>query len=79
MNKPELIERLIPRSPDLSATDIQMAVNNIFEQMTAALENGERIEVCGFGSFDILQMKTRLARNPKTEVNRGQVLSFAFC
>jgi len=45
---------------------VQLAVNNILEQMIAALEKGERIEVRGFGSFDIRQMKARQARNPKT-------------
>ena len=34
--------------------------------MIAALEKGERIEVRGFGSFDIRHMKARQARNPKT-------------
>lgn len=66
MNKPELIERLVSKSPDLSATDVQMAVNTIFEQMTAALETGERIEIRGFGSFSVRQMKARQGRNPKT-------------
>jgi len=66
VNKPELIERLISKSPDLSAADVTLVVNNIFEQMTAALERGERIEVRGFGGFSIRQMKARRGRNPKT-------------
>ena len=66
MNKTELIERLISRSPELPATDVGLAVNNLFEQMTTALEKGERIEIRGFGSFSIRQMKARQARNPKT-------------
>ena len=66
MNKSELIERLVSKSPDLLATDVQMAVNTIFEQITAALERGERIEVRGFGGFSVRQMKARQGRNPKT-------------
>ena len=66
MNKTELIERLASKSPDLPAADVQLAVNNILEQMIAVLENGERIEIRGFGSFSIRQMKARQARNPKT-------------
>jgi len=66
MNKTEFIERLISKSPDLSSTDVGLAVNNLFEQMAVALENGERIEIRGFGSFDLRQMKARQARNPKT-------------
>jgi len=66
VNKTELIERLISKSPDLPATDVTLAVNNIFEQMSSALERGERIEIRGFGGFSIRQMKARKARNPKT-------------
>jgi len=66
VNKSELIERLVSKSPDLLATDVQMAVNTIFEQITAALERGERIEVRGFGGFSVRQMKARQGRNPKT-------------
>ena len=66
MNKSEFIERLISKSPDLPAADVTLVVNNLFEQMTSALERGERIEIRGFGSFSIRQMKARQGRNPKT-------------
>lgn len=66
MTKAEFIERLISKSPDLSATDVTLAINNLFEQMSSALEQGERIEIRGFGSLDIRQMKARKDRNPKT-------------
>lgn len=57
MNKTELIESLISKSPDLPATDVTLAVNNQFEQMSSALERGKRIEVRGFGGFSIRQIK----------------------
>jgi len=66
VNKTELIEKLISKSPDLPAADVTLAVNNLFEQMSTALEQGERIEIRGFGGFSIRQMKARQARNPKT-------------
>ena len=66
MNKTELIERLISKSPDLAAADVTLAVNNLFEQMVLGLERGERIEIRGFGGFSIRQMKARRGRNPKT-------------
>lgn len=66
MTKTELIERLASKSPHLSAIDVTLTVNNLFEQMISALEKGERIEIRGFGSFSIRQMKARQARNPKT-------------
>lgn len=66
MTKSEFIEKLIPKLPYLPATDVTLVVNNLFEQMSLALEKGERIEVRGFGSFSIKHMKARQARNPKT-------------
>jgi len=66
VTKAELIERLIARSPKLPAADVTLVVNNLFEQMSSALEKGERIEIRGFGSFSIRQMKAKQARNPKT-------------
>ena len=66
MTKAEFIERLISRSPDLSATDVALAVNNLFEQMSSAFEKGERIEIRGFGSFSVRQMKAKQGHNPKT-------------
>ena len=66
MTKAEFIERLISKSPDLPATDVTLAINNLFEQMSSALEQGERIEIRGFGSFSVRQMKAKQGRNPKT-------------
>ena len=65
MTKAEFIERLISKSPDLPAADVTLAINNLFEKMSSALEQGERIEIRGFGSFSIRQMKARKARNPR--------------
>jgi len=66
VTKAEFIEKLIARSPDLPAADVTLVVNNLFEQMSSALEKGERIEIRGFGSFSVRQMKARRGRNPKT-------------
>jgi len=66
VTKSEFIEVLISKSPDLSADDVTLVVNNLFEQVSSALEQGERIEVRGFGSFSVRQMKARQGRNPKT-------------
>ena len=66
MTKSEFIERLVSKYPDLPAADVQLVVNTLFETMTSALENGERIEIRGFGSFSVRHMSAREARNPKT-------------
>jgi len=73
VTKAEFIERLISKSPELPATDVALAVNNLFEQMSLALEKGERIEIRGFGSFSVRQMKAKQGRNPKT----GEIVQVA--
>ncbi|MCX4028481.1 integration host factor subunit beta [Endozoicomonas sp. SM1973] len=68
MTKSELIERLIEAQQDseLTAKDIELAVNLLLEQMSEALIKGERVEVRGFGSFSLNYHAPRTGRNPKT-------------
>src|SRR5664280_2055264 len=66
MTKSELVRALSEKLPELRQRDVELAVNCMLEQMTKALEDGERIEIRGFGSFNIHQRPQRLARNPKT-------------
>ena len=66
MTKSELVRTLSEKLPELQQRDVELAVNCMLEQMTKALEDGERIEIRGFGSFNIHQRPPRLARNPKT-------------
>jgi integration host factor subunit beta len=64
--KSELIRALSEKLPELAAKDVELAVNCVLEQMIAAQENGERIEVRGFGSFSLHHLAARVGRNPKT-------------
>ncbi len=64
--KSELIQALKDKFPELQTRDLELAVNCILGQMTDALAQGERIEVRGFGTFDLHHLPSRLARNPKT-------------
>ena len=43
-----------------------MIVNTVFDSMSDALERDERIEIRGFGSFEVRTRKPRIGRNPKT-------------
>lgn len=52
--------------PNLTARDVEMIVNIIFDSMTGALQGGDRIEIRGFGSFEVRVRKARKGRNPKT-------------
>ena len=66
MTKSELIGLLMQKNNSLSLKHIEEAVKAILEQMSCVLENGERIEVRGFGSFSLHHRQPRVGRNPKT-------------
>lgn len=66
MTKSELIERIVTQQGQLSAREVEVAIKIILEQMTHALESGERIEIRGFGSFSLHYRAPRIGRNPKT-------------
>ena len=66
MTKSELIQRLAERNPHLYLRDIEKIVNTIFETICTSLENGDRIELRGFGAFSIREHGARKGRNPRT-------------
>ncbi len=66
MTKSGLIEIVADRMPHISKKDTEIVVNTIFDSMANALQNGERIEIRGFGSFQVKVREARDGRNPKT-------------
>lgn len=66
MTRSELIQQIASRFPQLTATDVDMAVRVIMDSMSKALASGGRIEVRGFGSFGINYRPPRKGRNPKS-------------
>ena len=66
MTKSGLIEEVAKRTPHISKKDTEVVVNTIFDSMTEALKQGERIEIRGFGSFQVKVREAREGRNPKT-------------
>jgi len=69
MNKSDLVQSVSARMPNLAAKDLEVIVNIIFDAMTNSLSKGDRIEIRGFGSFEVRHRKPRLGRNPKTGEN----------
>jgi integration host factor subunit beta len=67
MTRRELIERLANRQPHLGATDVELAVKAMLDQIGATLARGERVENRGFGSFALRHREPRVARNPRTD------------
>ena len=66
MTKSELIEKLLAKHPTLPVKEIENMVKDILEFISQSLENGERVELRGFGSFSLHYRNPRLGRNPKT-------------
>jgi integration host factor subunit beta len=67
MTKSDLIERLC-QEQKLPKGKAELLVNTIFDCLEQALRRGERIEIRGFGSFEIREYKAYKGRNPKTGV-----------
>lgn len=66
MTKSGLIEDVAKRTPHISKKDTEVVVNTIFDAMIEALRSGDRIEIRGFGSFQVKIREARDGRNPKT-------------
>lgn len=66
MTKSELIQRLAERNPHLYMRDIEKIVDTIFDEVTKALEKGDRVELRGFGAFSVKEREARTGRNPRT-------------
>ena len=65
MNKSELIEQLASKK-NISNKRAEEIVNLVFNSMTVALTEGDRIEIRGLGSFVVKDYGTYTGRNPKT-------------
>jgi integration host factor subunit beta len=57
---------LAASSPHLRVEDAELIVATVFDQITAALARGERVELRGFGAFTVKQRNARIGRNPRT-------------
>ena len=66
MTKSGLIEDVARKTPHISKRDTEVVVNTIFDSMVEALKRGDRIEIRGFGSFQVKIREARDGRNPKT-------------
>ncbi|WP_020676234.1 HU family DNA-binding protein [Geopsychrobacter electrodiphilus] len=65
MNKSELVEALSLRE-NLTYKKAEQIVNLLFDSMSEALIENDRIEIRGFGSFMVKDYKAYMGRNPKT-------------
>ncbi|MFP3669557.1 HU family DNA-binding protein [Priestia sp. SIMBA_032] len=65
MNKMELISTVATKA-NLTQKDATKAVNVVFETIVSELAKGEKIQLIGFGTFEVRERAERTGRNPKT-------------
>jgi DNA-binding protein HU-beta len=64
LNKPELIQAVAEKT-GLKKADAGAAVNALVAAITDALKNGDKVQLTGFGSFEVRRRAARMARNPQ--------------
>ncbi len=64
MNKAELVSSMAEKS-GLTKKDVELALNAFMRSVEESLIEGEKVQLVGFGTFDIRDRKARLGRNPR--------------
>lgn len=66
MNKAELINAAAEKA-GLSKKDTELAVNAAIDVIVASLIEGDKVQLVGFGAFEVKERAARIGRNPKTK------------
>lgn len=66
MIRSELVAKIAEENPHLTMRDVEAIVSTVFDEMTAALAAGRRVELRGFGAFSTRARDARTGRNPRT-------------
>ena len=65
MNKVDLVSA-VAKQAELSKKDAGLAVEAVFDAISEALEKGDKVQLIGFGTFDVSERAAREGRNPRT-------------
>ncbi|MGQ5708769.1 HU family DNA-binding protein [Lactobacillus sp. PSON] len=65
INKAELTKQ-VATAADMKKTEADAAINAVFSAIEKALANGEKVQLIGFGSFEVRERAARKGRNPQT-------------
>ena len=68
MNKSEIISNVAEKA-GISKKDAEKSVNALLEVVVEALQNGEKVQLVGFGTFEVHTRKARAGKNPNTQEN----------
>ena len=65
MNKTELIAK-VAETTELPKKDVARTVDAVFQTISEALQQGEKVQLVGFGNFEVRERSARKGRNPQT-------------
>ena len=74
MNKTELVAAVAAKA-GISKKDADAAVAAVFASVTDALANGDKVQLIGFGTFEVRERSEKTARNPRT----GETMTVPAC
>ena len=66
MNKTELIA-VVSQTAGLTKKDTERVINAALDAITASLMEGEKVQLSGFGTFEVKDREARIGRNPHTK------------
>ena len=79
MTKADLIS-VVATKTDMKKKDAEAAVNAVFNAITGALKDGDKVQLIGFGTFEVKTVAAREGHNPKTgetiQIPEGKKVSF---
>jgi DNA-binding protein HU-beta len=79
MNKTNFINQ-VAKTAELSQKEAAKAVDAVFDTILEALKNGDKVQLIGFGNFEVRERAARTGRNPQTgeeiQIAAGKVPAF---
>lgn len=79
MNKSELVAAIAEKA-DMTKKDAEKALNAFFGSVEDALKSGDKVQLIGFGTFEVRERAERTGRNPQTgqeiKIAAGRLPSF---
>ncbi|NHM34093.1 HU family DNA-binding protein [Neobacillus terrae] len=79
MNKTDFINQ-VAKTAELSQKEASKAVDVVFDTILEALKNGDKVQLIGFGNFEVRERAARTGRNPQTgeeiQIAAGKVPAF---
>lgn len=65
MNKTDLIGQVAGKT-DLTKKDVEKVINTLFATIEDVLREGDKVQLIGFGTFEVRERQARKGRNPQT-------------